>query len=208
MERNLPAAVTQCFSVVFLCTSVADPNWITVHNGTVRNEEDDKIFGVSYVVHLNGNLTDPAQLLTHSGIVLLVGMALCCYVAILTGLSAFLIDFIGTKAFFKLTYKVPAVLHSATAILSAAAIVLCCSLFILIIHKLKDLKQTEMHAFFGESFYFAIAAVCISTTAAGLQICRSARHRTELYPEQHSRLAEETSHLLGEEGEDHGAVYT
>ncbi|XP_043920027.1 transmembrane protein 127-like [Protopterus annectens] len=211
MERNLPAAVTQCFSVVILCTSVADPNWITVRNGT-RDEEDYQIFGVTYVVHLNWNVTgnpDSAHLLTHTGIVLLVGMALCCYVAILTGLSAFLIDFIGAKACFKLTYKVPTVLHSATAILCAVAVVLCCSLFALIVSKLKDLKLAEMYAFFGESFYFAIGAACISSTAAGLRICRTTQQRTELHPVQHSSLAEETTHLLGNEGEDHNqAAYT
>eukprot|EP00061_Rhincodon_typus_P013992 g40726.t1 len=52
-NRNLPAAVTQCFSVVALCTAVADPNWFQVAlNGT-----SPQIYGVAYVVRLQGNLT-------------------------------------------------------------------------------------------------------------------------------------------------------
>ncbi|GCC30016.1 hypothetical protein chiPu_0008460 [Chiloscyllium punctatum] len=60
-NRNLPAAVTQCFSVVALCTAVADPNWFQVAlNGT-----SPQIYGVAYVVHLQGNLTAGNSLSTN-----------------------------------------------------------------------------------------------------------------------------------------------
>ncbi|XP_041047735.1 uncharacterized protein LOC121280123 isoform X2 [Carcharodon carcharias] len=62
-NRNLPAAVTQCFSVVALCTAVADPNWFQVSlNGT-----SPQIYGVAYVVHLQGNLTAAATIQQNEG---------------------------------------------------------------------------------------------------------------------------------------------
>ncbi|XP_072353697.1 uncharacterized protein [Scyliorhinus torazame] len=108
-NRNLPAAVTQCFSVVALCTAVADPNWFQVSmNGT-----SPQIYGVAYVVRLQGNLTaDPHTVLNYEGISLLIVMATCSYIAIVTGFGAFILSFLGSRH--PLLFNLPMTLHFIT----------------------------------------------------------------------------------------------
>lgn len=50
-----PAAVCQCFTLVSLCTSIADPNWIQVQN---RNDTSRLIYGVAFTLHASQNLSD------------------------------------------------------------------------------------------------------------------------------------------------------
>ncbi|MGH0150057.1 UNVERIFIED_CONTAM: hypothetical protein FKN15_045570 [Acipenser sinensis] len=57
-----PAAVSQCFSLVSLCTSIADPNWVEVSNITSGHEAGSQIFGVAYTLHLSRNVSDRAVL--------------------------------------------------------------------------------------------------------------------------------------------------
>lgn len=54
--RLSPAAVCQCFTLVFLCTSIADPNWIQVQNGT--DVHHGIMYGVAFTLHAAQNLTD------------------------------------------------------------------------------------------------------------------------------------------------------
>uniref|UniRef100_A0AAY5LBQ2 Uncharacterized protein n=1 Tax=Esox lucius TaxID=8010 RepID=A0AAY5LBQ2_ESOLU len=46
-----PSAVCQCFTLVSLCTSIADPNWIQVRNST-DPEGKQLIYGVAFTLHV------------------------------------------------------------------------------------------------------------------------------------------------------------
>lgn len=52
-----PAAVCQCFTLVSLCTSIADPNWIEVRNISDPGGKQ-LIYGVAFTLHAAQNLTD------------------------------------------------------------------------------------------------------------------------------------------------------
>ncbi|XP_020387986.1 transmembrane protein 127 isoform X2 [Rhincodon typus] len=169
-NRNLPAAVTQCFSVVALCTAVADPNWFQVAlNGT-----SPQIYGVAYVVRLQGNLTaDPNTVLNYEGISLLIVMATCSYFGILTGFGAFILSFLGSRH--PLLFNLPITLHFITATLDVVSLALCSYLFFQVKTKLrrKEFQKIAMQATLGESFVIAVFGVMFSVTASALSLHKS-----------------------------------
>ena len=55
-----PAAVCQCFTLVSLCTSIADPNWIQVRNSTDPGGKQI-IYGVAFTLHAAQNITDTGR---------------------------------------------------------------------------------------------------------------------------------------------------
>ena len=55
-----PAAVCQCFTLVSLCTSIADPNWIQVRNSSDPSGKR-LIYGVAFTLHAGQNLTDTGR---------------------------------------------------------------------------------------------------------------------------------------------------
>ncbi|XP_067899701.1 transmembrane protein 127 [Heterodontus francisci] len=166
-NRNLPAAVTQCFSVVALCTAVADPNWFQVApNGT-----SPQIYGVAYVVRLQGNLTaDPNTVLNCEGISLLIVMATCSYIGILTGFGAFILSFLGSRH--PLLFNLPIMLHFITAILYVGTLALCSYLFFQVKTKLrrKEFQKTVMQTTLGESFMIGFFGLMFSVTASALSL--------------------------------------
>lgn len=92
-----PAAVCQCFTLVSLCTSIADPNWIQIQNRSQTNGKQ-LIYGVSFTLHAYQNLTDTGPLggLNGWGMWLLYALAGLCYLAVLFSSLSFLLDFLGT----------------------------------------------------------------------------------------------------------------
>ncbi|XP_051866333.1 transmembrane protein 127 [Pristis pectinata] len=166
-NRNLPAAVTQCFSVVALCTAVADPNWFQV----VPNGTSPQIYGVAYVVQLQGNISaDPNTIMNYEGISLLIVMATCSYIGILTGFGAFILSFLGSKH--PLLFNVPIMLHFITAILDIGSLALCSYLFFQVKTRLrrKEFEKTTMQTTLGESYVIAIFAVMFAVTASALSL--------------------------------------
>ncbi|XP_078080025.1 uncharacterized protein LOC144500638 [Mustelus asterias] len=186
-NRNLPAAVTQCFSVVALCTAVADPNWFQVSlNGT-----SPQIYGVAYVVHLQGNLTaDPDTVLNYEGISLLIVMATCSYIGILTGFGAFILSFLGSRH--PLLFNLPIMLHFITAILDIGSLALCLYLLFQVKTKLrkKEFEKMVMQTTLGESFFIAIFGAMFAVTAAALSLHKSLLRDARLggRTEEESRL--------------------
>ncbi|XP_030641154.1 uncharacterized protein LOC115821470 [Chanos chanos] len=91
-----PAAVCQCFTLVSLCTSIADPNWIEVRNTSDPNS-NELIYGVAFTLHAAQNLTDTGPLggVNGWGMWLLYALAAVCYCAVLFSSSSFLLDFLG-----------------------------------------------------------------------------------------------------------------
>ncbi|XP_072353696.1 transmembrane protein 127 isoform X1 [Scyliorhinus torazame] len=195
-NRNLPAAVTQCFSVVALCTAVADPNWFQVSmNGT-----SPQIYGVAYVVRLQGNLTaDPHTVLNYEGISLLIVMATCSYIAIVTGFGAFILSFLGSRH--PLLFNLPMTLHFITAILNVGSLGLCSYLFFQVKTKLRKNKfvKTPMQTTMGESFFIAVFGVMFSVTAAALSLHKSLLKDTRL---RGSRTEEESTLVAHEQCEN------
>ncbi|XP_078410059.1 uncharacterized protein LOC144687597 [Cetorhinus maximus] len=195
-NRNLPAAVTQCFSVVALCTAVADPNWFQVSlNGT-----SPQIYGVAYVVRLQGNLTaDPNTVLNYEGISLLIVMATCSYIGILTGFGAFILSFLGSRH--PLLFNLPITLHFITAILDVGSLALCSYLFFQVKTKLKkkEFEKTAMQTTLGESFIIAIFGVMFSITASALSLHKSLLEDVRLLG---NRTEEQCTLVAHQQGQD------
>ncbi|XP_055503919.1 transmembrane protein 127 [Leucoraja erinacea] len=167
VNRNLPAAVTQCFSVVALCTAVADPNWFQV----VLNGTSPQIYGVAYVVRLQGNITaDPNTVMNYEGISLLIVMATCSYIGILTGFGAFILSFLGSRH--PLLFNIPIMLHFITAILDIGSLALCSYLYFQVKSKLrrKKFEKITMQTTLGESFVIAVFALMFAVTASALSL--------------------------------------
>ncbi|XP_067838200.1 transmembrane protein 127 [Heptranchias perlo] len=192
-NRNLPAAVTQCFSVVALCTAVADPNWFQVApNGT-----SPQVYGVAYVVRLQGNITaDPNMVMNYEGISLLIVMATCCYIGIFSGFGAFILSFLGSRH--PILLNLPIMLHFITAILDVGSVALCSYLFFQVKTKLrkKEFEKTVMRTSLGESFVIAAFALMFSVTAAALSLHKSLLKDVRLLDSR----TEEESTLVAHQG--------
>ncbi|MEE6462868.1 hypothetical protein FKM82_001750 [Ascaphus truei] len=127
-------------------------------------------------------------------------MATCCYVSILVGFTAFLLDFLETRKVRLMGVKVAALLHMTTALSTAAAVGLCSCLFVLILQEI-HCQSIEVHknpVTFSESFYFAIFA-CVVSVIAGVLSFRYSRTYTREAPVCRARpQTEEASPLLQE----------
>ncbi|KAG9466248.1 hypothetical protein GDO78_016940, partial [Eleutherodactylus coqui] len=113
-ERCLAAAVLQGLGVVCASTALSDPGWLLV---MVAGQ--NYVYGAAYILHQGFNLTEPGahQLLHPSGLRLLLLLTACCYVSVLLGLSAFLLDFLGTRYMGirrRMGILLPPVLHLTT----------------------------------------------------------------------------------------------
>nr|XP_033808963.1 transmembrane protein 127-like isoform X2 [Geotrypetes seraphini] len=168
-KRCMSAAFMQCLAVVAMCAAIADPSWIEVHEMS-RLGSDCCVFGVAYVLHRGGNFTQTGQfyLFDQNGITLMVLMATCCYLSILMGLLAFLLDFLLIKKLDILGVKIATLIHVFAALSSASAVVLCTCLFVIILNNAKEYpsQETDLITAFGESFFFAIFSFVVSVFAA------------------------------------------
>ncbi|KAM4710228.1 transmembrane protein 127-like [Discoglossus pictus] len=160
-EKNLAAALLQGFAVVAVCTAVGDPSWVQAKEGG-----NYYVFGVAYALHLGRNLSDADShhLLGQEGITLLLLMTACCYISILSGLAAFLLDFIEPWNVRLMGVKLAGILHLASALSTVAAVIECFCIYSLLLRELnkKLIKTPEKPVVFGESFFFAIFALVMS----------------------------------------------
>ncbi|XP_010876262.1 uncharacterized protein LOC105015099 [Esox lucius] len=129
-----PSAVCQCFTLVSLCTSIADPNWIQVRNST-DPEGKQLIYGVAFTLHAAQNLTDTGPLggINGWGMWLLYVMAALCYIAVLLSSSSFLLDFLGAgmshpRLVLSLHISTVAFLLSVLGVCGACLYVIYCNL--------------------------------------------------------------------------------
>ncbi|KAL0965519.1 hypothetical protein UPYG_G00282370 [Umbra pygmaea] len=118
-----PAAVCQCFTLVSLCTSIADPNWIQVRNSTDPAGKQ-LIYGVAFTLHAAQNLTDTGPLggITGWGMWLLYVLAALCYIAVLLSSSSFLLDFLGAG---RSQPRLAVSLHISTVVFLLSALGVC-----------------------------------------------------------------------------------
>uniref|UniRef100_A0A8C5N1L2 Transmembrane protein 127 transmembrane region domain-containing protein n=1 Tax=Leptobrachium leishanense TaxID=445787 RepID=A0A8C5N1L2_9ANUR len=175
-EHCVAAAVLQGFAVMLMCTALSDPSWVVG-----QAEGQAFVFGVPYVLHLGLNLTEtgPLHLLHERGLNVLVLMATCCYVSILFGMAAFLIDFLDTSIKRLVGVKVAPILHITTALSTAGAVGLSSYLFTFILQelRLRSLKTSKNTVTFGESYFFAIFSGIMSLVAASASLYHTRRHR-------------------------------
>ncbi|XP_075046130.1 transmembrane protein 127-like [Mixophyes fleayi] len=196
-ERCLAAVFAQALAVVSACTALADPSWLLV-----QVEGRSYVYGPGYVLHLGLNLTEPGphHLLHKKGLDILVLILFCCYVSILIGFAAFLLDFLDTR-FKRLNgIKVPPILHFTTVLSSGAAVAQCIYLYIDLYQEVRFqvLKPPKNYVTLGESFYFALCACVTSLIATALSLYYPRRHRREYRRGTHRSQAVDTSPLLQE----------
>lgn len=168
-----PAAVCQCFSLVSLCTSIADPNWIQVQNGTDSNQ---LIYGVAFTLHAAQNLSNTAPLggMHGLGMDLLYTLAVLCYTAVLLSSSSFLVDFLGIGF---ARPRLVTSLHISTAVMCVAVLTVSGTCLWVIRQNVRKGRLGRVwnatsappvapSVSPGESFYIEILAVVFSGLAA------------------------------------------
>ncbi|MCI4394220.1 hypothetical protein PGIGA_G00166350 [Pangasianodon gigas] len=168
-----PAAVCQCFTLVSLCTSIADPNWIQVQNKTDTNQF---IYGVAFTLHAAQNLSNTAPLggMHGLGMDLLYTLAALCYSAVLLSSSSFLVDFLS------ISFTRPRLvmsLHISTAVMCVAVLAVSGTCLWVIQHNVQkgrvswvwntaSAPPSGLNTLPGESFYIEILALIFSLMAA------------------------------------------
>ncbi|XP_016339957.1 transmembrane protein 127 isoform X2 [Sinocyclocheilus anshuiensis] len=165
-----PAAVCQCFTLVSLCTSIADPNWIQVQN--CSDSSSKLIYGVAFTLHAYQNLTDTGPLggLYGWGMWLLYSLAVLCYSAVLFSSSSFLLDFLGAAVTHS---KLVTSLHFLTAFICVTVVGVCVACMSVIEHNLQRGKTESGPALCmsaGESFYIEMLGLLFSFIACTLAL--------------------------------------
>ncbi|XP_073505373.1 uncharacterized protein [Phyllobates terribilis] len=199
-ERCLAAAFLQGLGLVCACTALSDPGWLLV-----QVEQRSYVYGAAYILHLGFNLTEPGvhQLLHKSGLYLLVLLTTCCYVSVLLGLAAFLLDFLGTRYMgirSLVGILLPPTLHLTTVLSSAAAVALCTYLYVALYREVhfQLITSPANTLTLGESYYFAISASLASMAASVLSFCYARKYRRVSGTSTASSQIEETAPLLQE----------
>ncbi|XP_036436953.1 transmembrane protein 127 [Colossoma macropomum] len=170
-----PAAMCQCFTLVSLCTSIADPNWINVQNGSDSNSKQ-LIYGVAFTLRSAQNLTHTGPLggVNGLGMRLLYTLAAMCYSAVLLSSSSFFLDFLG--AGFSHSRLVSS-LHVSTALLCLVVLgVSGACLYVIQQNVQKEALGPSSHtsglyALPGESFFIEILALFFSLIAVAFSFC-------------------------------------
>ncbi|XP_076867506.1 transmembrane protein 127 [Brachyhypopomus gauderio] len=176
MAQSLsPAAVCQCFTLVGLCTSIADPNWIHVQNGTDPYGKQ-LIYGVAFTLHAARSLNDTAPLGGPDGLglSLLYVLAAFCYAAVLASSSAFLLDFLGVGSAHS---RVVASAHVSTAVLCLMVLGVSSTCLYVIQHNVQkegwglvwdrpSAPPTRLQTYPGESMIIEALALLFSLVAA------------------------------------------
>ncbi|XP_034781156.2 transmembrane protein 127-like [Acipenser ruthenus] len=196
-----PAAVSQCFSLVSLCTSIADPNWVEVSNITSGHEAGSQIFGVAYTLHLSRNVSDrdPLGALQKTGVHLLILLAALCYSGILVSSGAFLFDFLGGS---KKWPRMVCMLHVTTAVLCMCVVFLSGAVFKVISNNLE--QKGDLRVVFGESFYIAVLALlfsCLGSCWSLSQLYQQRRQRGSYLVIEDPGEDSESTALLRDGGE-------
>ncbi|XP_066567893.1 transmembrane protein 127 isoform X2 [Amia ocellicauda] len=210
-----PAAVSQCFALVSLCTSIADPNWIEVENSSTHwgsgSSSDPLIYGVAFTLHPIHNLTNTGPLGGPQGVGLrlLYALAALCYCTVLLSSTAFLFDFLGAS---RTRTGLSTLLHVFTAVLLLGSLCVCGVCLWMVCQALRQLGDGASSRL-GESFYIAALALLFSCLASGCSLWMHC-HRVTLSDYMPIEGAEggeedlETQYLLKEDKDGFRGVFT
>ncbi|KAI4902824.1 hypothetical protein NFI96_031871 [Prochilodus magdalenae] len=208
-----PAAVCQCFTLVSLCTSIADPNWINVQNGTHGTQ---LIYGVAFTLHAAHNITDTDPLggVNGLGMYLLYALAAACYSAVLLSSSSFLMDFLGVGFSHS---RLVSSLHVSTALLCLLVLGISGGCLYVIQENVKKGKlgwlwdrlgegpstqDSELQTSPGESLYIEIVGLIFSTVASVFSLCGPSEPIAPSPSVEPGDRAGERTPLIGETGPD------
>ncbi|XP_057205930.1 transmembrane protein 127 [Triplophysa rosa] len=174
-----PAAVCQCFTLVSLCTSIADPNWIQIQNTSQANGQQ-LIYGVAFTIHAYQNRTDTGPLggLNGWGMWLLYMLACLCYSAVLLSSFSFLLDFLGTAVS---RSRLVTSLYISTALDCLAVLGVCVTCLYVIKHNLQrakhhsrsdrtEINPSELLVSPGESLYIELLGLIFSVMACAFAL--------------------------------------
>ncbi|KAM5193943.1 uncharacterized protein ACMZJ9_020998 [Mantella aurantiaca] len=160
------AALLQALAVLCASLALSDPGWLLL-----RVDGEQLVYGASYILHHGFNFTETGthQLLHKTGLYILALMAFCCYVNILIGSFAFMLDFVRIRSL----GIISTILHFITVVSSAASVVLCSYLYVLLRDEVhfQAMKPPVNYVRMGDSFYFAIFTFLASICAALLSCC-------------------------------------
>ncbi|XP_077334147.1 uncharacterized protein LOC143975560 [Lithobates pipiens] len=158
------AALLQALAVLCASLALSDPGWLLL-----SVDGDQLVYGASYILHHGFNSTESGshQLLHKTGLYILALMALCCYINILIGSFAFMLDFVRVRI------NISTILHFITVVSSAASVALCSYLYVLLHDEVRFqvMKPPANYVKMGESFYFAISTFLAAVCATLLSCC-------------------------------------
>ncbi|XP_040191433.1 uncharacterized protein LOC120924533 [Rana temporaria] len=158
------AALLQALAVLCASLALSDPGWLLL-----SVDGDQLVYGASYILHNGFNFTETGthQLLHKTGLYILALIALCCYINILFGSFAFMLDFVRVRI------NISTILHFITVVSSAASVALCSYLYVLLRDEVhfQVMKPPANYVKMGDSFYFAISTFLAAVCATLLSCC-------------------------------------
>lgn len=160
-EGSLAAALVQSMALAVITTAGAYPSWVLV-----TSPKHQLVLGAAWAIHRADPPWD-SPLLGPSGGNLLLGIATCCLLTVVTASSAITWDFLGPRKWRRLG---PA-LHCATAFLIACAATLGSSLFAVVRDRARsepELERLNFTATPGQSLFLSFLASALAATATGL----------------------------------------
>ncbi|XP_025035330.1 transmembrane protein 127-like [Pelodiscus sinensis] len=178
-QYSLAAATCQCLAVAALCIAVSNLGWIMLE--TTDHEPLQKrsefwvaiyIFGVPIRLKsqqwLNQTSYSDIILLRPNQWVFIHLMLGMCFLGVLTGFVAFLLDFIEIKKLGVARLIISSFLHILSAVLCALVLVFCTWLLTIIqTSKTKELLKVYHYASsLGESFYLTIGGFILASLAS------------------------------------------
>ncbi|XP_074848190.1 uncharacterized protein LOC142012238 [Carettochelys insculpta] len=178
-QQSLAAAACQCLGVAALCIAISNLSWIVLETKIAkhllqRSEYWATIYvsGVPVTLRpqewLNETGSSDIVLLTSNQWVFIHLMMGICFLSVVAGFTAFLLDFIEIKKIGMVRLIIATVLHVLSAVLCALVLVFC-TWILTVIQKPSISKLLNEHhyaASLGESFYLTIAAFILSSLAS------------------------------------------
>ncbi|XP_069043673.1 uncharacterized protein [Lepisosteus oculatus] len=202
-----PAAVSQCFALVSLCTSIADPNWIELWNASAPYSSTSLIYGVAFTLHAAQNLTDTGPLggPQGPGMRLLYSLAALCYCAVLLSSISFLFDFLGAS---RTREGLSVVLHVSTAVLCLGSLCVA-GACLCVVTRMLPVRGPWGGPALGESFFIAALALlfCVLAAAGSVWQCRRRGALASGYMAIEGGVSDLDTPPLLTEGEDGGGVF-
>ncbi|KAH1169933.1 transmembrane protein 127-like [Mauremys mutica] len=196
-QQSLAAATCQCLGVAALCIALSSLAWIALETNVPlhllkRSEYWAVIiyFGVPTRLQsqlwLNETQSTEIVILSSDQWVFVDVMMGICYLSVLVGFIAFLLDFIEIKKLGVARLIIATVLHILSAILCALVLVFC-SWILTIIQKPSVNNLLNKHYYvtsLGVSFYLTIAAFIFASLASIFSVWSMKVYGKDLLPSQ------------------------
>ncbi|KAL8187950.1 UNVERIFIED_CONTAM: hypothetical protein K2H54_058263 [Gekko kuhli] len=160
-EGSLAAALVQSMALAVISTAGAYPSWVLV-----TSSKRQVVLGASWAI----NQADPpphSPLLGRMGGALMMAIAFCCLLSVLTASSAIGWDFLGRQQ----CRRLGPMLHGLTALLITCSAALGSSLLVQVRGRTRivpELQPLKFTASPGQSLFLSFLACALASTATGL----------------------------------------